>query len=54
MYNKLIRKLIDKQYSSKANKNKDEIMEELKKVLTPEYEVKLNNMTGFLYITKKV
>ena len=52
MYSKLVRKLIDKQYSSKANKSKDEILEEIKKILPSEYVVKLNVNTGFLYITK--
>lgn len=47
-----IRLLLGRQYSSKGTYNKDFLMHEIKLLLPTEYIVKLNEMSGYLYITK--
>ncbi len=50
--NTRIRLLLGRQYRSKGNYDIYFLMYEIKLLLPREYIVKLNEMTGYLYITK--
>lgn len=52
--NRQIRLLLGRQYRSKGNCNKKELMDSIKPLLTNEYIILLNEMSGYLYITKSV
>ncbi len=49
----MIKTLLGRQYSSKGTYNKELLKSELENIIPDGYIVKINELTGFLFITKK-
>lgn len=50
-----IKRILGRQYSSKVGRkrDRDELKKEIEELITSDYVVKVNELTGYIYITKR-